>query len=244
MKKFILILINIIVLSSIGAVVYHFYIFESDSLVVVDCDPNYAVESNSMIIYCDVVDEDSIISSDYPLTLYLYDEDNLLLSEQNLVIGNNSVSLDTFDFNSRYSISIDGYGYIKSDYVETNYFNYAFSTVKDGILVPTWTYTEILLTDTIYRFTIDVLDQCNCATSVDIILYNSSRTELLNRNYTDLENLEFTFTELNPENGYYIDININYIINDYNQSEIVLVSQEFTTQKTLYLPASRASFNF
>ena len=238
MKKFLLVLLNIIVLISVGTAVYHYYLAELDSSITVECDYDYDVELNSMILDCDVIDEDLISSNDYPLTLFLYDESDSIVLEEVLQIGSNEILFNSLNYNSLYSISIDGHDFIKSKYIETNYLEYDFSTVRENFIIPTWTYTEILLSDTIYRFLVDIVDDGNCFSSVDIILYNSSNSEILSHNYTSLENLEFSFTTLDPESSYSIEVRINYIINDFEQSASIMIPKDFTTILTPLTPTA------
>ncbi len=238
MKKFLLVLLNIIVLISVGTAVYHYYLVELDSSITVECDYDYDVELNSMILDCDVIDVDLISSNDYPLTLFLYDESDSIVLEEVLQVGSNEIILDSLNYNSLYLITVEGYNYIKEEYISTTFLDYGFSTARENINIPTWTYLEVSITDSEYRFEIEIIDLDECVTSVDIVLTNSSNIEVVNHNYTGIDNLEFSFITLDPDSIYYVDIMINYSINIFDQLNNITISKDFTTITTPTLPTA------
>ena len=237
MKKLFLVALNLLILTSVVTAVYHYYIAELDSELLVECDFSYSADVNSVTLSCDVDDEDSIISDDYPLVLSLFDNDDSVVYIYNLEDGENEILLNSLDYNAEFSISIDGYNYLGEEFVSSNFYEYEFSTIIENLIIPSWVFVEQNLSDTEYSFLINLSDDDNCTTSVDITLYDSSNNVLLTHNYTDLANLEFMFTDLVPESQYYVDVQINYVINDFNQTEIILLPEEFITLRTLLTPS-------
>lgn len=238
MKKLFLVFVNGVVLVSIVMAVYHFYLVELDNEIIVDCTYEYEVSSNSVLISCDIDDEDLIISDDYPLSLYLYDENDLVVFEQNLESGINNIEIDDLDNNVLYSISVDGYNFITEEYTYTNFSEHNFSTASVDVVIPNYIFTENHISDTEYHFLVEIVDLGECATSVDITLYDDSSDLILTENYTNFDNLDFLFTDLVPSSDYYVDVEINYIINDYNQLSKILFPNEFTTLDILTSPSA------
>ncbi len=241
MKNLFLSFINIVVLAAVLTTVYHSYVVQLDDSLVVDCDHEYVAETNSLLLNCDVKDEDLIISEDHPLSLYLLDTDNLIVIERQLVIGTNAFEINDLDNNSLYSILVEGFEFVTETYTPVIYSEFNFSTVKVGIIVPTYVFTENLVTDTEYHFSIDIIDIDNCASSVDISLYDNSNELIMTQNYTELDNLDFSFTELNPNYEYNVSIEINYVINDYDQLDKIIIPTEFTTLRTQVSPNAELS---
>lgn len=237
MKKLFLVALNLLVLTSIITTVHYYYIAELDSELTVECDFSYSAGDNIVILDCDVDDEDSIISDDYPVILSLYDNNDILVSIYPLEAGENEILLNALEYNSLFLISIDGYNYLGEEYISSNFYEYEFSTIIENLIIPSWIFVEENLSDTEYSFLINLIDDDNCTTSVDITLYDSSNNVLLTHNYTDLDNLEFMFTDLIPESHYYVDVQINYVINDFNQNHIILIPEEFITLRTLLTPS-------
>lgn len=238
MKKFLKILLNVVVFTFIGIVGYNYYVSELDSVITVDCSYDYIISNNEMTFSCDVNDNDLIISDDYPLTLTLYDENSVIIVEENLVDGTNVVDIDTLDFNAQYSISIVGFNFISEKFVATNLGEYDFSTVREVMNIPTWEITEAILLDTEYYFSLSILDDDDCVESVDVILYNSSDSEIYTKNFIGNDDVSVLFEGLNPESEYDIEININYIINDYNELHELLVPIDITTSPILLEPTA------
>ena len=241
MKNTILTFINVVVLAAVLTTVYHFYLIELDSKIEINCDYEYSVMTNTLSLSCDVEDEDIIISDDYPLSLYLFDDSDLIIFENQLNIGINEFEIGDLENNSLYSVSVEGFDLIAETYTSTIYSEFNFSTVREGIIVPEYIFTENFITDTEYHFYIDVIDLDNCVTSVDISLYNNSDELIMTQNYTVLDNIDFSFTELNPSYEYSINIEINYIINDYDQLDTILIPGEFTTLDTKVSPSAELS---
>jgi hypothetical protein len=241
MKNLFLSFINVVVLAAVLTTVYHSYIAELDNSLSVDCDYEYIVETNSLLLNCDVRDDDLIISENYPLSLYLLDNDNLIVLERQLNSGVNTFEIDNLDYNSIYSISVEGFDFITENYIPTIFSEFNFSTAYADIIIPTYVFTENLVTDTEYHFSIDIIDLDNCVSSIDISLFNDSNELIMTQNYITLENLDFSFTELNPNYEYSINIEINYIINDYDQLNKILVPAEFLTLDTQVFPNAELS---
>lgn len=241
MKNLFLSFINIVVLAAVLTTVYHSYIVELDNSLVVDCDYEYIVDSNSLLLNCDVKDKDLIISEYHPLSLYLLDNDEMVVLERQLNSGINTFEFNDLDNNSIYSIFVEGFDFVAETYTPTIYSEYNFSTARAGIIVPTYTFTENFVTDTEYHFSIDIIDLDNCVSSVDISLFDNLNELIMTQNYTVLDNLDFSFTELNPNYEYSINIEINYIINDYDQLNKIFVPTEFTTLGTQVSPSAELS---
>ena len=238
MKKFFVLLLNLLVLTSAGFLLYNFYLDGLNSELLVECNYIYSAETNAMSISCDVNDEDFIISDDYPLTLFLYNVSNIVLLEVSLEDGLNNINLDNLDYNSIYSISVIGYNFTSDEFIETNFNQHEFSTISESTNIPTWVFTETMVLDTEYYFSLNIIDDDYRVESIDLMLYNSSGTKILTQNFIRNDNLRFSFTDLNPESDYYIEININYIINEFNELNEILVPIDFTTTSILNTPTS------
>jgi len=241
MKKNFLIVLNIIVVVSMAMFMYHSYKAELDSNIHVDCNYNYLVTSNTMNLSCTVNDEDLIISNDNPLNVFVFDSNNVIIFEDYLINGNNDLQITGLEYNSLYTISIEGYDYIKEDYVLTKYDEFIFSTTRSDIVVPTFVFTEKSVTESEYNFSIDLIDIENNTESIDISLYDEDDNLLITQNYTEFNNLDFLFTDLNSEEIYSIIIAVNYIINDFNELNRLLETSIFTTLKTQLPPSVEIS---
>jgi len=238
MKKLFLMFINVTVLLAVGLFIYNSYLNELNSKLTLDCSYNYTAFSNVMSVTCNVEDEDLIISDEHPLTFSLKNSSGIEIFVEQLENGSNMIEFDSLDYNSIFAVSVTGYDFIAEQFIQTIFEEFQFSTVRESIVVPTWTFTEILLLDTEYHFSIDILDLENRIESIDVILYNSSDEEILAQNFTDNDTLDLTLNELETESVYYIGININYVINDYNELETIFIYKEFTTLNLVLEPVA------
>jgi hypothetical protein len=238
MKKFALILINIAIFVSVATVMYHSYKESLNSNLDVDCVYNYVVVSNSMDVSCEVRDSDSIISDESPIKIYVLDTNDQIVYESVFIKGNNILSLMDLEFNSQYTISIQGYDFINEVYVLTEYSNFSFSTAKSDIVIPTYVLNENSVTESEYYFSIDITDEVNYIESIDISLLDKNNELLISQNYEDLSNLDFSFTDLNPETQYSIVVTINYIINDFDEISSLTDTKIFTTNEPKLSPSA------
>lgn len=241
MKKFVLVFLNVLILSSVLMAMYHSYIEEKNSEIDVTCNYNYVVSLNSLLLSCDVDDKDSIISIDNPLKIYLFDDTDTIVLEQNLINGINELEFDVLNYNSQYSVSIEGSNFIREEFVSIIYSELDFSTARSDLIAPTYVLSENLVTDTEYHFFINLIDLDDCAESIDITLYNESDEVLITQNYTNFSNLDFSFADLEPSNDYSIGIDINYIINDFNELSTASTPSDFTTLDLQSSPSAELS---
>ena len=146
MKKALVVALNLLVLAFMISFGYRYYLNSFNSELDVQCQYDYDIALNSMDLNCNVVDEDSILSIEFPLTMYLYDNNDLLITEQILIIGQNTISLNKLDYNSSYHIEVDGFNFNQDEYVSVNFSNYAFSTVKENINIPILLLNKLELT--------------------------------------------------------------------------------------------------
>ncbi len=241
MSKFFKIVLNILVLSLISVFVYNILVNDKNNELEVTCISDYVAELNEMNLTCDVLDSGETISNDHPLTIYLYDADEVLLYEQTLSNGENIILFDFLDYNTLYQISIDGYNFIQKEYISNNYFEYVFSTISEGINIPTFILNEVSKSDLTYGFEIELTDIDSIVISILIELYNVDDSLLYNETVTDLENMEFTYEGLASETEYYIKVTALYKINDFNNTAVVVEDYPFTTLRTLLIPSAEIS---
>lgn len=241
MKKFIIVLLNIVVVVSVVTIMYHSYRAELDSLLDVTCDYEYLVTSNSFSIVCNVEDEDSIISESHPLLISIFDTNNSLVFEDELTNGRNTFEVENLDNNREFNVKVEGYDYIKEAYIPTIYSEFDFSTVKSDIVIPTYVYSQKLLTDTEYHFYVELIDPNNLTESIDISLFDDNMELLLVETYDEFDNLDFSFTELDPFVKYSIEIDINYVINEFNEMDVIPITVDFITRVTMLIPSVEIS---
>ena len=241
MKKTFIVALNLLVLIFIISMGYRFYLNSHNGELVVTCSYEYEVEPNIMNLICDVEDTMSILSIDYPLTLFLYNDEDIIVNEQTMTEGENVISLDSLNFNSSYDISIDGFNSEDQNYIWTNFFEYSFSTARENINIPSFTISELELTDTTYQFDIILTDTDSIVTTVEVDLFDEDDELVETNTITDLSSLTVSYEDLTPENEYSITINITYTINDILDTSEITDSFTFTTQRTLLIPSAEIS---
>jgi len=238
MKKFLKITINILVLSFIVAFGYRLFMNSQNNELDVGCISDYSTQLNTMNLSCDVSDIGETISSEHPLTLSLYNDDDELLFEQELVNGENTILFDFLEFNTLYQISIDGYNYIQKEYVSSNFFEHVFSTISEGTIIPELTINEIEKTDLTYGFDIELVDIDSIVISILVELYSEFDSLLYSETLSNFDNMEFEYEGLSSETNYYIKVSALFTINDLGQTANVIATKPFTTLRTLLAPSA------
>lgn len=199
------------------------------------CVPSYNVETNEMSALCNVEDPDSIISSEHPLKLQLLDSDGLVLEEKLLTSGSNQINFTTLQYNSEFSLILNGYELIDDVYTTKQFFEDSFSTVFEDFEIPVITSSNIVTTDINTSFDINLVDVQDTMVSLSIKAMNGDvvAKELT---YTNFDNLSIVLDSLTQLKTYSVIITGTYSINDYEDFVSELGQFEITTLKTPEIP--------
>lgn len=238
MKKILLLLLNFLILSGVGIIVYNSYLEKLNSDLTAECSYQYEVINNLMSLTCDIKDEDLIISDSHPVTFTLYSSSGTELLTEVFIKGINDIEIDSLEYNSEFVISITGYKFISDKFVKTTLYEHEFSTARESINIPTWVFTESLLLDTEYNFSFEVFDSDDCIESIDITIYDNLNEEILTQSFEDNDILDLSLEDLSADSSYYLDIQINYVINDYNEITSILINKTFTTLDLILEPSA------
>ncbi len=223
-----------------GSYVYTTYYKVNESVILVSCSETYDISDNEMLLDCDVVDEDSIISTEYPLMLTLFDSDDVLVLERVLPAGSNLVLFDELDYNSEYSLAIDGYKILEEEYVEQDFFTLDFSTVYEDFIIPEISLSAAITTDTSTNFSVSLADTQSRSTSIEVtVLLDDSEVSTLS--LTDFSDLDIEITELLQQTDYSILVTSVFTMNDYDTWTTGIELIEITTLRTPLIPSADIS---
>jgi hypothetical protein len=236
MKK----IVNIFVILSILLLGYYYYgdkLLSSDEIMTVECTEEYSTELNLMDIDCTVSDPNSIISDTNSLTITLYDTEDVIVEEFDLVEGLNNITFSSLDYSTNLSIVVNGYENIDDVLTPKEFYTIDFSTVSEDFISPTVTTVLESLEDLQASFNIILTDEQETIVEIRVIVLEGT-TEILNYIATDVDTTIQLLDSLNELTEYDINIEATYYINDLVTHTSILHSFSITTLKTPARPVA------
>ncbi|MBU1020623.1 MAG: hypothetical protein KJ847_05360 [Firmicutes bacterium] len=238
MKNILIVLANIIVLIFICVFSYRAFIVDQNSEILVDCTPAYNTSTNEMIVACDIIDKDEIITESNPLVMTLYDAFGNVLLEHSLIEGENIITYDALFYNDQYSIIIVGENIIRKSYVNETFYTYDFSTIREDITIPTFSFSEPVITDTTLGFEITLTDDDALISDILIELYDQDDLLVDTDSVSYSSSISILFSNLSQQSDYYAVVTVTYLINDLNGTTTIFDTLDFTTLRTPLMPSA------